>query len=327
MVVMTPRIPSPLPHGATAVRPQWADLPQDVRALVEKHLGAPVVTSVSQGSGFTAGFASRLLSADGGRAFVKAVSRADSPVIHACYADEARIVTNLPEAVPAPRLRFCEPVGDWLVLAFDDVAGRPPARPWQMHELARVLDALSDLAAALTPPPAGVRLPTLQDIERDELCVWRGLAGGGEDVADPFAAWASWIPDLAALESGWRAAAGGQTIVHFDMRDDNVILADDGRVFVVDWNWPSVGAPWLDLVALLIGAYGDGLDVERVLAEHPLSREVPADAVDSWLAALAGVWVERSARPGPPSSPWLRTHQRWYAETTLMWLAQRRGWV
>jgi len=324
---MTSRAPSPLPHGATAVRPQWAELPSDVRALVEQRLGAPVVTAVSQGSGFTAGFASRLRLADGRRAFAKAVSRADSPVVHHCYAEEARIVSALPEAVPAPRLRFCATVGDWLVLAFEDVAGQPPARPWRMHELAQVLDTLPRMAAALTPSPAGLGLPTLDEIEAKEISVWRGLAARGADLADPFPTWAHRVPDLAALESGWRAAAAGETTVHFDLRDDNVLLADDGRVFVVDWNWPSVGAAWLDLVMLLIGAFGDGLDADRLLAEHPLSADVPPDEVDSWLAALAGVWVERSARPGLPSSPWLRTHQRWYAETTLAWIAQRRGWA
>ena len=196
-----------------------------------------------------------------------------------------------------------------------------------MHELAQVLDTLPRMAAALTPSPAGLGLPTLDEIEAKEISVWRGLAARGADLADPFATWAHRISDLAALESGWRAAAAGETTVHFDLRDDNVLLADDGRVFVVDWNWPSVGAAWLDLVMLLIGAFGDGLDADRVLAEHPLSADVPPDEVDSWLAALAGVWVERSARPGLPSSPWLRTHQRWYAETTLAWIAQRRGWA
>jgi hypothetical protein len=37
-------------------------------------------------------------------------------------------------------------------------------------------------------------------------------------------------------------------------------------------DWPLLGAPWLDLVTLLLAAVGDGLDADAVLATHPLIR-------------------------------------------------------
>jgi hypothetical protein len=314
-------IADPLPHDATARRPRWAELPAEVRAAVEERLGAPVVASASQDAGFTDGFASRLELADGSRAFVKAIDEARNPLVHASYRRELQVVRALPPGVPATRLRWhAELPGGWLVLAFEDVAGRPPQRPWRPGELRAVLDVLPTLAAELTPPPAGLELPAL-GLEDPDRAFWRALDG-----AAPGAPPADRLRDLAALEDGWIERVAGDTAVHFDLRDDNLLLADDGRVLVCDWNWLTVGAPWLDLAGLLISVHGDGLDADAVLASSPLTRGVPAIAVDSYLAALAGFFTESAARDRLPSSPWLRVHQAWWRDATLSWLGRRRGW-
>lgn len=148
--------PYAAPYGATAQRPSWPSLPARLRALVEERLGQPVAEAVTQGGGFTNGFASRLLLADGSRVFVKAVSRLRSPEVFSCYQQEILVAGALPEKVPAPRLRWVLDHEDWLVLAFDDIAGRTPQRPWQPNELRAVLDMLTPLATAMTPAPVGL---------------------------------------------------------------------------------------------------------------------------------------------------------------------------
>jgi hypothetical protein len=62
------------PPPASNVRIPWSDLPARVRAEVERRLGSPVVAARTQTGGFSPGVAARLELADGGRAFVKAVS-------------------------------------------------------------------------------------------------------------------------------------------------------------------------------------------------------------------------------------------------------------
>jgi len=274
-----------------------------VRALVEERLGQPVAEAVSQGGGFTNGFASRLLLADGSRVFVKAVSRLHSPEIFSSYQQEILVARALPEHVPATKLRWVLEQEDWLMLAFDDVAGRTPQRPWQPNELCAVLDMLTPLATAMTPAPAGLpKLDTTADLDRD-FSFWRRLVAG--DVsADPQLVGARWLrrlEDLAALESDWAKLAAGQTAVHFDMRDDNVLITDDGRVLVCDWNWLALAAPWVDLVGLLVSVHGDGLDAEVILAEHPLARGVEPRAINSLLSAMAGYFTEAAARPAFPT--------------------------
>ncbi len=118
----------------------------------------------------------------------------------------------------------------------------------------------------------------------------------------------------------------GTTLVHTDVRDDNLLLTPDGRVLLCDWNWPVVGAPWLDSLLLLIGPRGDGLDVEAVLATHPTFADVPAEAVDIVLALLAGYFLQHADDPVPSSSPYIRDHQLWQGEVCWEWLCERRGW-
>ena len=154
-----------------------------------------------------------------------------------------------------------------------------------------------------------------------EFAAWPGLwtRVGDRDVR-PHA------DEAAALAATYAEVTGGETLVHTDLRDDNALLTTDGRALFCDWNWPVVGAPWLDSVILLISPRGDGLDVERVIAERRLLRDVPADHVDRFLALLAGYLLSQAGQPVPPSSPHLRDAQRWQGEAVWDWLCERRGW-
>jgi len=129
-----------------------------------------------------------------------------------------------------------------------------------------------------------------------------------------------------ALAAGLPTLPESDRFLHTDLRDDNILFVADGRTLACDWNWPSLGPPWLDLVVLLVAGHGDGLDVDPLLHHRALTRDVATEHVDAWLAALAGFMISRRTRPAPPSSPHLLTHTDWYGEAAWSWLAQRRGW-
>jgi len=114
--------------------------------------------------------------------------------------------------------------------------------------------------------------------------------------------------------------------VHTDVRDDNVLVRPDGSALLCDWNFPCVGADWVDSLLLLVGPRGDGLDVESVIASRRLLRDVPAESIDIVLALLAGYFYRQADEPVPPTSPYLRDHQRWQADVCWDWLAERRNW-
>lgn len=317
------RTPLPLavPVAGSAVRPQWSDLPGPVRTRVERALGAEVVEAQSQGSGFTPGFASRLRLADGRRVFVKATDESHAWLIVTCR-DEAAKLALLPPSVPAPRLQHVldeEIAGRvWVVLVFDDVAGRPPQRPWRLDEAGLTLRTAAGLAEALTPAPAGRVWEPLPDTLFPEPPDWTALG-------DP-PGWAEHLDDLVALAERRGELLTGTTLCHSDLRDDNVIVGTDGTVWVCDWNRPTVGPAWNDAVCVTIAMHGDGLDAEVLLAETGLLRETDPDAVDSLLAALTAYFLLWSVKPANPTSPYLRAHQAWYATATGTWLKERRGW-
>jgi hypothetical protein len=309
-------IPSPLPHGRTARRLEWAHLPPPVRADIERRCGSPVVEAVSQGGGFTPGFASVLTCADGSRHFVKAASTAAQRMFAASYREEARKLRALPEATPAPRLLWSTD-GDWVVLGLEYVAATAPRRPWRADELDRCLDALEDVADLLTPVPETLSL----DSVADELGEWPAYWDHVRATRDlPHA------EEAAALAASFGEVATGETLVHTDVRDDNVLLTADGRALFCDWNWPVAGAAWLDSLIMLIGPRGDGLDVDRVLAERRLLRDVPADHLDRFLALVCGYFLKSADDPVPPTSPHVRDAQRWQGEVVWDWLCERRGW-
>ena len=61
----------------------------------------------------------------------------------------------------------------------------------------------------------------------------------------------------------------GSSLLHLDVRADNLLLTADGVCFT-DWPWAATGAPWLDLVAFLPSvAMQGGPDPESVWRAHP----------------------------------------------------------
>ncbi len=316
------RLPTTIPHGRTARRLEWQHLPPAIRALIERRCGAPVVEAVSQGGGFTAGFASVLVCADGSRHFVKAAS-AKAQRLHAeAYREEARKLTALPAAAPAPRLLWLYDAEDWVVLGVEHVAARAPYRPWRQGDLDRCLAAVEVVAETLTPPPPELGLAPIATEWADWPAYWDRLRATPPDLPG----FAAHVDEAATLAARFPDVSVGATVVHTDIRDDNLLLAADGRTLLCDWNWPVVGAAWLDTVLLMIGPRGDGLDVEAVLAGAALTEDVPAESIDVAIALVTGYFLLSATQPVPPTSPYVRDAQRWQGVVCWTWLAERRGW-
>ena len=317
----------PVPYDATAVRPDLADLPADLRTAISARLGAPVVHAVTAGGGFTRGFAAVLRTAAGDRAFVKAAPLGEPPADW--YDREAAVTAALPPEVPAARPRWTLTAAGYFVLCLEPVDGRVPGLPWSPADLDAALHAWAVSAHALREPSAellATGLPRLPDLLRGDLACWSGIVAGSGPLPPAPAYVPEHLTELVALERALPTYAGGTGVIHGDLRLDNVLIGPAGDGWICDWTWPCLGAPWFDTVTLLVTAYASGLDVDRLLAAHPTGRDAAPEAIDGALAALGGYWLTRAAAGPSTASPHSRGHQRFSGEQALAWLADRRGW-
>jgi thiamine kinase-like enzyme len=131
---------------------------------------------------------------------------------------------------------------------------------------------------------------------------------------------------LADLELSAIAAVTGETLLHFDVRADNVLLTDD-RVWFVDWPHASVGAAWVDVVCFAPSVtMQGGPPPEEVIARHPACRTADPSAITATVAAVAGYFTHRALQPPPPGLPTVRAFQAAQGLVARRWLAQRTGW-
>jgi aminoglycoside phosphotransferase (APT) family kinase protein len=310
--------------AATGVRIGWHDLPGTVRAAVEAVLGAPVVEALSQPGGFSPGTADRVRTAAGTRAFVKAVSPDQNPLSPAMHRREAEVTAGLPATAPAPRLLGHHDDGHWIVLVLQDVEGRHPVTPWDERELDRVLAALERLAVATTPAPAEIGLRPAEVAEAENLGGWARLRDDPDPGLDVWSA--AHLDEWCARAERAVGLLAGNTLVHLDIRADNLLLGPDGTVTVVDWPAAAIGPAWLDRLLLLINVrLHGGLDTTVRLAD--LAARTGVDRVDliDVLAGYGGYFADAARRPPPPGLPTLRAFQRAQADAVTAWLRELEG--
>ncbi len=177
--------------------------------------------------------------------------------------------------------------------------GRSPAEPWRSEELDRSLDALAALAELLTPSPLASRAV-------GGVGGWPIIAGGhwGKVRRERPARLDGWsarhLDRLAGLEAEAPAAAVGDTLLHLDLRADNLLLTRD-RVVVVDWPHARVGAPWVDLLffAPSVAVQG-GPPPEELLSRYPPARHADPAAITAVVCAIAGFFVREGLQPFSP---------------------------
>ncbi|WP_238012798.1 phosphotransferase [Dactylosporangium sp. AC04546] len=288
----------------------WDDLPDQVRHGVEDILGAPVASAVSQPGGFSPGTADRVTTRAGSRAFVKAVGAALNEVSPVMHRAEARVTAALPASTPTPRLLGFYDDGDWVALVFEDVDGRPPHVPWRPDELEAALEALRRLPVPVTGLP-----PLASQIAFDG---WRNLKADRARGLDPWAA--ARLDELAAWADRGTAALAGTSLVHGDLRSDNLLIRADGSVVVVDWPFGSAGPPWFDTLSLILNVrlYGG------TLPDSVLDSFAPdPDDVTGCVAGLAAFFTDRARLPAPPALPTLRRFQHDQSVVMLEWLRER----
>ena len=239
-----------------------------MRAAIEAELGVQVVSASSRPGGFSPGLASKLVAEDGREIFLKVVLASVNRESVGIHRREARIAAALPRVPEIPEFLWSLDDGQFVALAFEYVDGSTPPLPWLRTDLERVLGALERLSDALTPSP--IEVETAADELAPALSRWQ--TADVAELARLPPAWRDRLDELVDLERRWPEAASGKSLLHLDVRADNVLLTPD-RVHFVDWPWAAIGARWLDVVAMLpsVAMQGGPLP-EDIWDAHPSAR-------------------------------------------------------
>jgi aminoglycoside phosphotransferase (APT) family kinase protein len=280
-----------------------------------------VVEAVTQPGGFSPGLAARLLTEDGRRVFVKAVSERANPLSPAMHRREAEVVAAMPAGAPVPRLHWSYEDDGWVVLGFEDVDGRHPTLPWQEDDLDLVVRSLREMSDLLTPSP--IESQTASSRFAGPIQGWQRALARREDRLDPWAL--RNLRRLAELEALAPAAAAGETLLHFDMRADNLLIAG-GKVYVIDWPSASIGATWVDWAGMAPSVTMQGGPPPQVFFDRFHVSGVDPGEIDAVLCSLAGYFVVGALEPPPPGLPTVRAFQGAQGEVALAWLRERFAW-
>lgn len=306
---------------AAGVRVNWEELPDHVRAAIEERTGGRVVEAITQPGGFSPGLAARLRLADGRRVFVKAVSADANPDTPWIHRREAEVVAALPLEAAVPKLLWSYDEGGWVALGLTDIDGHTPAQPWRSHELDLVIKGLQRLHEVLTPSP--VESATAADAFATEIKGWSELQSMQATGLD---AWSmKYLDRLVDLEASAPSMMSGGTLLNFDVRADNILIAGDGAYFV-DWPWARIGPRFVDWLGLAPSVHMQGGPAPDELLRRVLIDDVPDETINAALASLTGYFLGHSRRPPPPGIPTVRAFQAAQGNVALAWLRQRLGW-
>jgi hypothetical protein len=338
-------------YRATSARPAWSALPAELRRslhdAVSVALGTEIATvGPSVSSGFTGGFAAPAHLADGRTVFIKAAP--DTGHAYDAYQREAEIVPQLPPTIRVPRIlttattRVGEGGGEagagaargggdvrWFAVVSEGIAGRMPGMPWTVADFGVVTANCGEIAEVLSPSPLGGLKPFADDFgEEGPSQVPDEIKTGARALPDGFQPWLpKRLGEIQELVDLTPEAFAGTAAVHGDLRPDNLLMDAADQCWTVDWNWLTLGAPWIDWVGLLPLAHHHGIDTLSAISTNPLTVDVPADELDSLAAAFVAYVLDQVDAPLPPGcTPELQRHRRLIGWCCLDWLALRRGW-
>jgi hypothetical protein len=259
------------------------------------------------------------VTADGRRAFVKAVSSIQNERSPSLHRAEAHVVGQLPSNSYVPALLGVYDDDVWVGLVFEDLDGHTPDLPWNAADLEAAMTTLRRMAREFTPNPVP-DLPSVTSFYATVFAGWERIHTEPPAELDPWAR--NHLDDLCQLAARGLASLAGDSLLHTDIRADNLIIRTDGTVAVVDWPWACAGAAWFDhlLLCVNVDLYG-GYDPEKLVLHY--LETVNRDDITAALAGLCGYFTDVARQPPDPGLPTVRAFQRAQGRSTLSWLRRR----
>lgn len=286
-------------------------LSPDQTARIEGLVGRAVVGATPVHRGYTPAERWVVDLEDGIRIFAKSGADSATSAVATWLRREHEAYTHI-DAGFMPRLLAWDDDGMTPVMVLEDLSAARWPPPWTEADVSAVERALDAMAAV--SPPRGA--PDLETTQRERLSGWRRVA------ADPLAflgiglvteAWLGRaMPDLLAASDEARLV--GESLVHFDVRSDNVCVLDR-RALVIDWPGFAKGNASFDRACWSLSLARDGV-------ASPWQTMPDSDGM---AALLAGYFAAQAGLPAIPTAPGVRPLQRAQLEAALPWVVRELG--
>lgn len=290
------------------------EIASEVFDFLEEYLGGEIVEFHNQTGGYSNGAAAKVVSASGQRAFVKIATAASGGRTFGLYQDEARILRSLPPELPVPPLLALYETHNWIALVIESVDGRSPTTP---DDFAAVVSTVSKF-----PPVPNDSFPSVAATYSFLETSWAKVPNESKLLSEWSRKNRKRLSEVAARGL---QAIDGEYLVHGDLRPDNVLIDDRGKVWLVDWPYALRGARWFDPLLFMFDASlsQPKMGIHHVLQTHELFANVPDQDIDALLSGYAAYSILASSQPLDGVSQELRDFQANNAKALLSLLQER----
>ena len=260
-------------------RIQWDDLAPALKDRIAARTG-PVITARAVTDGQNSPLAA-VVETTAGKVFVKGLPSSHRQArTQNREAAAAQLVSGI-----SPQLLWQFDEG-WNVLGFEHIQGRAASYAPGSPDLPLITRLMGSLATVKVPDDHG---PVKYADDR----------------------WKPYLDDPRDAQ-----ALTGTALLHTDWMPDNVIISD-GRAWLIDWAWATIGAPWIDPACWLVRLIAHGHPIREAEAT---ARQLPAYAsadpahVAVFARANANTWNEiEHANPAPWTQAMTAASRAWAA--------------
>ncbi len=288
---------NPRAHGK---RLAFSDIAEHVHIWLKNTFGSYKVT-YEYGGGLSPGCAASIITSDNTPLFIKAAQENSSDATVALFRHEHHVLMSLPPASYRPKLVGAYDSNNWVALVIEHIDGSYPDFT-DATTMDTVAEMITCQAAELSPFPQSLNVLSLKDATQWWVPRWEEIRNNpSQFIPEQFV---DFITET-NVETNQRFertknSLHSETVCHFDIRNDNLLIQPDGTVMFLDWGIAMTGPRWVDLLILALQAPDP--KTTNMFIDKWIPDELQ-ETVTDFLILFGGSQAWNATQPAPPRQP------------------------